>query len=169
MSREVSLEDLNSLNNQINSRINELSLKVNETSSDLKHILENSGKIYEQSEQISKLFTKVALIEKDLEILRETVENSKENIFSQIKEELAIISLLSEKSQEMQGQLNQLRLIVEERECEIKERRTRFIINLIYPIIVGATLIYLGHIIVKSINQNLPQPQKTEQMEQIQH
>lgn len=163
MSREVSLEDLNSLNNQINSRINELSLKVNETSTDLKHVQENSSKIHEQTEQIGKLFTKVALIGKDLEILKETVENGKENILNQIKEELATISSISEKYQEVQGQLNQLRLIVEKREREIKERRTRFIVNLIYPIIVGAALIYLGHIIAKSINQNLPQPQKIEQ------
>ena len=163
MSRDMSLEDLNILNNQINSKINELSLKVNETSMGLKHVQENSNRLDAQKEQISSLLTKVALMKKDMEILKESTEDGKENVLHQIRDELAVISTLTEKYQELQGQVNQLRLIVERRENEIRERRTRVIVYLIYPIVVGVALIYIGHMTAKSIDCHLlQQPQTTQ-------
>jgi len=165
MSREVSLEDLNSLSNQLSNRINDLSLKINETSTDLKHVQENTGKIHEQAEQISKLFTKIALIEKDLVNLKESMNFCKVSNCTQFKEENASLAQISEKYQELQGQLNQLSLVVERRENEIKEKKTSFYEHLIYPIIVGVALVILGYfitnMITNSINQNLPQ-QKIE-------
>ena len=164
MSRDMSLEDLNILNNQINSKINELSLKVTETSIGLKHVQENSNRLDAQKEQISGILTKVALMKKDVEILKENAENGKESILHQIRDELASISTLTEKYQELQGQVNQLRLIVERRENEIRERRTRVIVYLIYPIVVGVALIYIGHMTAKSIDCHLLQQSQIKQV-----
>lgn len=154
--KEVSLEELNSLNNQI-SRINDLSLKVNETSTQLKYVAENSKKITEHSEQLSKLFTKVALLEKDLEFHKTTNAAFQETTCHDIDDIIERLDDLEEESQERQGVVNQLRLIIETNETRRntkKEKFIRFIKYFLYPVAVAITIFLFGYLFDKYWNRN---------------
>ena len=161
--REVSLEDLNALNNQLSTRINDLSLKVSETSTQLKYINDSCFQtIHEHSEQIGKLFTKYAELKKDIEFLKSSYETQNEELTSKVKE----ISELSEKYKEIRGEINQIRLFVEKNDNERKEKRNALVRNLIYPILASLILAYCSYrfnqIVNAMVSAGASQPQNIE-------
>ena len=137
---EITVEDLNALTARMQERygeqINDLRLTVNEHTTQLKYINENSQNIHLQGEKLNEVNTKVQLLEKDLSILQDEYKRCSVGMQQKIEE----LSQIKDQYQELRGEINQIRMFVE----ELKENKKGFRNSFVWPLLVAVLMFALS-------------------------
>lgn len=129
MNTEISFEEYERSKN----KIYDLELKVNEMSTKLKFIEENSQKIHDHTEKINDITIKLIVLKKDLEQMSTAYKNCNGDLCKKF----ASFDEMQELVKELRGEVNQIRMLIKEKELAYKEKKTRIWTHFVYPVLTA--------------------------------
>jgi hypothetical protein len=126
-------------------------IKLNSDTLDVQHDIENR-----MLDTVSSLEKQEIVLECDIKNIKTEMSEHKEKSKNRFDDIYKKINTISDDCKNLQGSINQIKMKLEEGDRLLNERKSRFLGNYLYPMLLGLSMMLIGYIFNSCITFNIP-------------